>query len=498
MCTIKQKVLLIITDGIGEKPAGVYNAFSNAKKPTYEWLFANVPYGMLKTYGESVGLPSGQMGNSEVGHTILGCGRVLYQDLVKINKAIENGDLESSPTLRSFVHAHKRIHLIGLASDGGVHSHIEHILALARILCSWGKDVLIHAITDGRDVPPGTAKAFIQYILDNLPDNARIATLNGRFYAMDRDNRWERVSEAYDNIASATNPSDLSPLEYISAQSDEGITDEFIKPASFDYGGFHADDAVVFVNFRSDRARELVRMIGVHDFDACPRNAVVLPVLCMTNYDDDFNFPILFPKDHVQQTLAEIFASHKLRQLHVAETEKYAHVTFFFNGGVEKKFPLEERVLIPSPRVKTYDLKPEMSAGDVADAVLGGIEKGIDFIVVNFANGDMVGHTGNLAAAIRAVESVDTQLSRLLHVAKTKDYAIIVTSDHGNCEEMADDKGNPLTNHTVGEVWCFVIANGIKHVNNGSLANVAPTVLEIMGLPIPEQMLPSLLEHGDP
>lgn len=494
MCSIQQKVLLIITDGIGEKPATPYNAFTNAKKPTYDWLFAHAPHNLLATYGEAVGLPEGQMGNSEVGHMILGAGRVLYQDLVKINRAIASGELRDSATLRAFVAGKNRVHLIGLLSDGGVHSHMNHTLALAQILCEAGKEVLVHAITDGRDVPPHTARGFVEQTRASLPQGARIATISGRFYAMDRDNRWERVLQAYQSIAQGANPCSLSPEEYISMQEKNGITDEFIEPASFDYHGFFENDCAIFVNFRSDRAREIVRMIGAQTFDACVRGkAWVLPILCMTCYDETFGFPVLFPKEHVSPTLAEIFAANHLSQLHTAETEKYAHVTFFLNGGVEKEFPNETHVLVPSPHVKTYDLQPEMSAKEVSDVVIGGIEQGIDFIVVNFANGDMVGHTGNLQAAIAAVEAVDTELGRILKVAQAHDYAVLLTSDHGNCEEMADSHGNILTNHTVGDVWCFVLARGVKEVLRGSLANVAPSVLDMMGLPIPAVMEQSLL-----
>ncbi|MDE5816151.1 MAG: 2,3-bisphosphoglycerate-independent phosphoglycerate mutase [Helicobacter sp.] len=494
MCSIRQKVLLMITDGIGEKPATPYNAFTNAKKPTYDWLFAHVPHSLLATHGEAVGLPEGQMGNSEVGHMILGAGRVLYQDLVKINRAIASGELRDSPVLRAFVAGKNRVHLIGLLSDGGVHSHMNHTLALAQILCAQGLSVLVHAITDGRDVPPHTARGFVEQLRASLPQGARIATISGRFYAMDRDNRWERVLQAYQSIAQGANPSALSPEEYISAQEQNGITDEFIEPASFGYDGFCENDCAIFVNFRSDRAREIVRMIGAQTFDACERGrAWVLPILCMTCYDETFGFPVLFAKEHVSPTLAEIFAANNLSQLHTAETEKYAHVTFFLNGGIEKEFPNERHVLVPSPKVKTYDLQPEMSAKEVGDVVIGGIEQGIDFIVVNFANGDMVGHTGNLQAAIAAVEAVDAELGRILHVAQEYDYAVLLTSDHGNCEEMADSEGNVLTNHTVGDVWCFVLAHGVKELRRGSLANVAPSVLDMMGLPIPAVMEQSLL-----
>lgn len=485
-----QKTLLIITDGIGHKPSSPHNAFTQAKKPTYDSLFASAPHALLSTHGLSVGLPEGQMGNSEVGHMCIGAGRILYQDLVKISLALKDGSLEKNPTLLGFSSRVKRIHLAGLASDGGVHSHMEHLLGLAQIFSRLGHEVLLHLITDGRDVSPTSSKEFIAQALALESDLIKIATISGRYYAMDRDKRWDRIKRAFGVIARGDSPTSLTPQEYIQAQHQAGITDEFIEPAALGgYQGFEPSDGFVFANFRSDRAREIVSALGGASFEGFDRGAYQPPkTLAMTSYDDSFPFPILFPKEKVEPTLAQVISEAGLSQLHVAETEKYAHVTFFFNGGIETPWENESRVLIPSPSVATYDLKPEMSAPEVAEATLSGMRQGYDFIVVNFANGDMVGHTGNTEAAIRAVESVDKELGRLLEEAKKSGYAVILTSDHGNCEEMRDERGSILTNHTVGEVWCFILAQGVTEIREGGLNQIAPTVLKIMGLPIPKEM----------
>ena len=483
------KTILIITDGIGDSKQEKYNAFKAAKKPNYERLFQEVPYGMIKTYGLSVGLPDGQMGNSEVGHMCMGSGRILYQDLVKINQAIQNGTLLENPALQSLQNC-KRIHLVGLMSDGGVHSHLEHILALALGLEGKGYEILLHLITDGRDVLPQTALKFLEEVQTKIQNkNIKISSISGRFYAMDRDNRWERIEEAYNVIVCAENPQSISPQEYIHQSYQEGIFDEFIKPASFDNSGIKAKDGLIFVNFRSDRAREIVSALGNEKFSEFQRKKwLKIPLITMTPYDKNFDFPILFPKENIPNTLAEVISKHHLRQFHTAETEKYAHVTFFFNGGLEEPYPNETRVLIPSPKVKTYDQKPEMSAKEVGDCVLKAIQENYDFIVVNFANGDMVGHTGVYEAAIKAVEAVDSEIGRIYESAKQNDYAFVLTSDHGNCEEMQNDKGEILTNHTTGEVWCFISAPNVQKVQNGGLNNIAPSILKLMGLEIPKEM----------
>ncbi|MCE3036886.1 2,3-bisphosphoglycerate-independent phosphoglycerate mutase [Helicobacter sp. faydin-H20] len=489
---MSQKTILIITDGIGHNPDHNYNAFANAKKPTYDWLFENIPHSLIHTYGEHVGLPDGQMGNSEVGHMSLGSGQIIYQDLVKINRSIQENTLKDNKILQNFLQKNKRIHLCGLLSNGGVHSHIEHFIALLKIAQSYQKQIFLHLISDGRDVLPQTLKTFIKQILPFCNQNTTIATLSGRFYAMDRDKRWERINQAYQTIANGKNSTKLPILDYIEQSYHQEIYDEFIIPASFhDYTGFKDGDGFLFSNFRSDRAREIIEAID----KKAPINSLnpaKIDIVTMTEYDKNFTYPILFSKENIANCLAKIIAEHQLTQAHVAETEKYAHVTFFFNGGIEEPFMGETRALIASPKVKTYDLQPEMSAKEVGDAVLNFIKQKVDFIVVNFANGDMVGHTGNYEASIKAVEAVDKELGRIFKEAKDKDYAIILTSDHGNCEKMQDSNGKILTNHTVGDVWCFVFAEGIKTLQNGNLSNIAPSVLKIMGLPIPKEMHPPL------
>lgn len=491
---MSKKAILIITDGIGYSAKTEYNAFYNAKKPTYDRLFKEVPYSLIDTFGLSVGLPEGQMGNSEVGHMTIGSGRVLYQDLVKISLALQEHTLASNPELVKLLGSSKRLHLVGLMSDGGVHSHIDHMLGLADIAAEAGKEVWLHLITDGRDVSPTSAKLYLHQVQAHLGSQIKIATIGGRFYSMDRDNRWERVEKGYSAIVKATPRSDNSPSDYIENSYANDETDEFLVPTAFEgYDGFKPNDAVLTFNFRSDRMREMVTAIGSESFDGFEREYIPVNLATMTEYDKSFTYPVLFRKEAPKNTLAEVISGHGLRQLHTAETEKYAHVTFFLNGGIDEPYTNETRVLIPSPDVKTYDMQPKMSATEVGDAVLTGIDEGNDFIVVNFANGDMVGHTGVFEAAIEAVETVDHELERIIERAKANDYAVVLTSDHGNCEEMRDAQGNVLTNHTVGKVWCFVIADGVTKVEAGGLNNIAPTVLNLMGIERPEEMDHSLI-----
>lgn len=486
---MRKKVVLVITDGIGLNESKEWNAFESAKKPNYDFLFKNIPYSLLSTFGTDIGLPEGQMGNSEVGHMCIGSGRVLYQDLVKISMAIDNKTLEKNETLLSFCKDLNVVHLCGLASDGGVHSHINHLKALALILQSFGKKVYIHAITDGRDIPPFSAPKFIEELLELESSNIKLATISGRFYTMDRDNRWERIKVAYDCLTLGTNPQE-NPLKYLESQFKENISDEFIIPASFNgFSGIKDNEGFIFTNFRSDRAREIIKALGNADFSEFERDkSPKIKILTMCEYDKTFSFPILFPKEDIDDTLAEIISKNNLTQAHIAETEKYAHVTFFFNGGKEEVLKNEVRFLIPSPKVKTYDLKPEMSAKEVCDAVLENMQKNIDFIVINFANGDMVGHTGSFEAAIKAVEVVDKELGRIIESAKENNYSLIITSDHGNCEKMKDELGNILTNHTAGYVWCFVLDKDVKKVENGKLDNIAPSVLKLLDIEIPKVM----------
>ena len=486
---MSKKTVLIITDGIGHNSSCSFNAFCNAKKPTYDYLFSNVPYSLIHTYGEYVGLPEDQMGNSEVGHMTIGSGRVLYQDLVKIHLAIKNDTLKDNVIVKNTIEKSNNIHLIGLASDGGVHSHIDHIIALAKIAQNKNKKVWLHLITDGRDVAPDCAKIYIEKVINICNENIKIATIGGRYYGMDRDNRWDRVELAYNAITNATPKTKDNILDFIDNSYKNEIFDEFLIPTALDgYDGIKDGDGVIFCNFRSDRARELSSVFAKNDFKEFEKKTLNVQIASMTQYDKNIPIPVIFEKDNPTNTLAQVISDAGLSQLHTAETEKYAHVTFFFNGGVEEPFLNETRVLIPSPNVATYDLQPQMSAPKVGEAVRLAMKNQTDFIVVNFANGDMVGHTGVYEAAIKAVEAVDYELGLILEEAKKENYNIVLTSDHGNCEMMKDENGNTLTNHTVGDVYCFVIAPNVKEVKTGSLNNIAPTVLKLMGLDIPKEM----------
>ncbi len=491
---MSKKVVLVITDGIGYSSKTENNAFYNASKPTYDKLFKQTPHSLVDTSGLSVGLPEGQMGNSEVGHMSIGSGRVLYQDLVKISLALSENTLEKNEALQNILKSSQRIHLIGLMSDGGVHSHIDHFMGIAKIAAQNGNTVFLHLITDGRDVSPTSAQKYLKIVESHLSENIKIATISGRFYAMDRDSRWTRLQRAYEAIVDATPKTDFEPAGYIGSSYALGETDEFVEPIAFEgYEGMKHGDSVLTVNFRSDRMRELVTALGDINFSHFNRRIIDINLATMTEYDKSFSYPVLFAKDAPKNTLAEIISANGLKQLHTAETEKYAHVTFFLNGGIDEPYANETRVLIPSPDVKTYDMQPEMSANEVAGAVLGAMDEDYDFVVVNFANGDMVGHTGDEEAAKIAVNTVDIQLGKIIQKAKENDYAVVITSDHGNCEEMKDDDGNVLTNHTVGKVWCFVIADGVTKVNEGALNNIAPTVLKLMGIEIPSEMDSSLI-----
>ena len=486
---LSKKTVLVITDGIGFSSKLEHNAFHNAIKPNYDKLFEEVPHSLIDTSGLSVGLPEGQMGNSEVGHMSIGSGRVLYQDLVKISLSLSENTLEENKELQNLFKASDRLHLIGLMSDGGVHSHIDHFMGIAKIAAKNGKKVFLHLITDGRDVSPTSAQKYINIVESNLSENIQIATIAGRFYAMDRDNRWGRVQRAYEAIIDAKPKTDFEPAGYIGSSYSLGETDEFIEPTAFQgYDGLEEGDSVLTINFRSDRMRELVSAIGSPDFHEFPRTYKMTNLATMTEYDKSFSYPTLFSKETPKNTLAEVISAKGLRQLHTAETEKYAHVTFFLNGGIDEPYENETRALIPSPDVKTYDMKPEMSAPEVGNTVLKAMDEEYDFVVVNFANGDMVGHTGDEEAAKVAVTTVDTQLGNIIKKAKEKDYAVVITSDHGNCEEMKDEDGNTLTNHTTGKVWCFVMADGVTKVESGGLNNIAPTVLKLMDIEIPSEM----------
>jgi len=491
---LSKKAILVITDGIGYSDKTEFNAFYNATKPTYDKLFKEVPHSLIDTFGLSVGLPEGQMGNSEVGHMTIGSGRILYQDLVKISLALSEGTLEKNDVLQDLFSKSDRLHLIGLMSEGGVHSHINHFIGIAEIAAKYGKKVFLHLITDGRDVSPTSAEKYLEQISNHLNENIQIATIGGRFYVMDRDNRWERVERGYNAIVNAAPKTDFDPAGYIGHSYSLGETDEFVEPTAFNgYDGMKDGDSVLTINFRSDRMREIVTAIADKEFSSFERTPLDVNLATITEYDKSFTYPVLFRKEAPANTLAEVISNNNLRQLHTAETEKYAHVTFFLNGGIDEPYKNETRVLIPSPDVKTYDEKPEMSAKEVGDVVLKGMDEDYGFIVVNFANGDMVGHTGDFEAAKKAVNAVDTELGRIIQKAKEHDYAVVITSDHGNCEEMRDENGDILTNHTVGKVWCFVLADGVDKVEAGGLNNIAPTVLKLMDIEIPSEMDHSLV-----
>lgn len=482
---MKQKIILVITDGIGCNTNSEFNAFAAAKKPNYDWLFKNSANSLLRTSGLAVGLPNAQMGNSEVGHMTIGSGRVLYQNLVKIDKAIENGSLLKNEILKNLFKKCKRVHIIGLYSDGGVHSHLDHFDALCQMVLDNKNELFVHAITDGRDVSPLSGVKFIQ----NLENKFKISTISGRFYAMDRDKRWDRVKQYYEVIKNGKNCCDLMPSSYIQNSYDMNVTDEFIEPVCFNgFDGIKQDDGIIFINFRNDRVRQIVAALGNDEFENFERNEICKNIVTMTNYDDNFKFEILFKNEEIKDTLSEVISKTGLTQLHTAETEKYAHITFFLNGGKEEPVLNETRILVPSPKIKTYDEKPQMSAHEVCDVVCRGILSGEDFIVVNFANGDMVGHTGNYEASIKAVEAVDECMGKILKVAKDQNYAYMQISDHGNCEQMRSDDGGLLTNHTTFDVFCFVLADGVKTIKYGGLSNVAPTILKIMGIEIPKVM----------
>lgn len=485
---MNKKTLLIITDGIGYNKEHKFNAFLSAKKPTYDKLFKSTPYSLISTSGMSVGLPDGQMGNSEVGHMCIGSGRILYQNLVKINQAVQENTLEKNDALVGLFDKTESIHILFLLSDGGVHSHINHTIELAKIAKKEGKKIFLHLITDGRDVSPSSAKTYLKMLDPILDENVLIASISGRFFTMDRDKRWQRVQKGYDAFVNATPKTKKSPNEYISYMYEKGITDEFIEPVAFDgFDGVKKDDGIILANFRNDRMREIAQALGDKEFKEFPTKGT-FNVITMTKYDESFSYPIMFKPDILENTLAQVISDNGLSQLHTAETEKYAHVTFFFNGGVEEPTLNESRVLIPSPKVATYDMKPQMSAKEVGEAVLKAMDEEYDFIVVNFANGDMVGHTGVFDAAVKAVEAVDEELGRIFDKSDDKGYNVILTSDHGNCEMMQDENGKVLTNHTTFDVYCFVKAPHVTKVQKGGLSNIAPTILKLMDLPIPPQM----------
>ncbi len=490
----------MILDGWGLAPAVSTNAAAMARTPNLDEFFANYPHTTLQASGRAVGLPAGQIGNSEVGHLNIGSGRIIYQSLTRIDKAVEDGELLQNPVLVQVMDqtlaAGKALHLLGLLSDGGVHSHIEHLLALLRMAKAKGlQHVYVHAFLDGRDVGPKTALTYIAQLEATMHEIGvgQLATVSGRYYAMDRDKRWERVERAYNVIVGRADKTAASAAAGVEASYAAGVTDEFVEPFAVAGvpGAVKAGDGVIFFNFRPDRAREITRALHDEDFIYFTRPADVRPVnyVCMTQYDATIDAPVAFPPEEIADTLGEVLAKHGLVQLRIAETEKYAHVTFFFNGGVEAPNAGEERILIPSPKVATYDLQPEMSAEEVTQALLAELDKDkFDAIILNFANPDMVGHTGVLSAAIAAMEKVDDCAGRIVRRVLELDGSVCITADHGNLEKMAEADGSPNTAHTTNPVP-FILVSKQKHkLHSGILADIAPTLLELLQLEQPKAM----------
>ena len=494
------KALLMILDGWGIGPHEHSNAIYSTPTPYWDHLLATYAHSQLMACGEDVGLPDGQMGNSEVGHLNIGGGRVVYQDLVKINKSIANGSILKNPEIVSaFSYAQstgKGIHFMGLTSNGGVHSSLDHLFALCDIAKEYQlKDVFIHCFMDGRDTDPESGKGFVAQVEEHCAHSAGVvATVTGRYYAMDRDKRWERIKLAYDQLVDGVGRQSDNMTQAIQESYDEGVTDEFIEPIvnSTVDGRIKEGDVVIFFNYRNDRAKELTIVLtqqdmpdqGMHTIDG-------LQYYCMTPYDASFTgLHILFPKENVQNTLAEYLSYCGKKQLHIAETEKYAHVTFFFNGGREEPFDGEDRILVPSPKVATYDLKPEMSAYEVKDKLVAAIgEEKYDFIVVNYANGDMVGHTGVYEAIQKAVVAIDQCVHDTVEAARSHGYEVIIIADHGNADHAVNEDGTPNTAHSLNPVPCiYVTENRDATVHNGRLADVAPSILQIMGLEQPAEM----------
>jgi 2,3-bisphosphoglycerate-independent phosphoglycerate mutase len=497
--------MLVVLDGFGLGDGGASDATATGHTPFFDRLGREFPRASIATSGEAVGLPPGQMGNSEVGHMTLGSGRIIDQDMTRISKAFERGELASNPAIGGALEAAQRhdrvLHLLGLVSDGGVHSHLDHLLALVRFCGQEGIRPVLHAFLDGRDTPPTSGLGYLEGVLPALDAaGGHVATVCGRYYAMDRDRRWERVQQAYDALVSRRGVEADDPLQAIRDSYAKEETDEFMRPAVLRGGRALKDgDAVLFFNFRADRARELTNALtGVRPDqygDALRRREDVRPsaFVCLTEYDKEFGLPIAFEPVHPTRILGELVAERGMHQLRVAETEKYAHVTFFFNCGREDPFPGEDRILVPSPRdVATYDHKPEMSAFAVTRELMGRLrEGGYDFVLVNFANPDMLGHTGILAAATKAVETIDTCLEGVMEALLAAGGQALVTADHGNCELMVDpDTGGPHTAHTTNPVplWWVTSAAGGRHLRDGGLSDIAPTLLDLLGLPIPEEM----------
>ena len=499
---MNKKVILMILDGWGISPNPEVSAIDKANTPFIDSLYKNYPNATLRTDGLNVGLPEGQMGNSEVGHMNLGAGRIVYQDLAKINLAVQNNTLSKEEELvKAFAYAkqnNKPVHLLGLLSDGGVHSHINHVYGLIDAANDAGlKDIFVHAFTDGRDVDPKSGLDFVSSLEEFLKNkNGKIASVTGRYYAMDRDKRWERVKLAYDAIVNGEGEHSKNLQESIKKSYENNVTDEFIKPiVAVDENNkpvatLKDGDVVIFFNFRTDRGRQLTQVLSQQDFHEQNMHKLNLYYVTMTNYDNTFQaVHVIFEKDNLNDTLGEILEKHHKKQIRIAETEKYPHVTFFFSGGRETPFVGESRILRNSPKVATYDLQPEMSAYELRDALVPELEKEeVDFVCLNFANGDMVGHTGVMEAAIKACEAVDECVKSVVSTALNHNYTTILIADHGNCDTMINPDGSPNTAHTTNPVPIILIDKDLKHVESGILGDLAPTILKLMGIPQPAAM----------
>jgi 2,3-bisphosphoglycerate-independent phosphoglycerate mutase len=499
---MNKKVILMILDGWGTSPDPKVSAIDNAQTPFIDSLYNDYPHASLRTDGEHVGLPKGQMGNSEVGHMNLGAGRIVYQDLAKINLAIENDTLKDEKELVDALayakKSNKKVHFLGLLSNGGVHAHTNHLKGFIDAAHTVGvQNSFIHAFTDGRDVDPKSGKKYVEDIENYISNtNTKLASVTGRYYAMDRDKRWERVQLAYHALVHGEGTKTTNLAESIAKNYDADITDEFIKPliCTNEQGQplatIEKDDVVIFFNFRTDRGRELTEMLYQRDFSEYNTKKLDLYYVTITNYSDDFKgVKVIFSKDNITETLGEVLEQNNKKQIRIAETEKYPHVTFFFSGGQETPFQGESRILKNSPKVATYDLKPEMSAYELRDALVPELEKGdVDFVCLNFANGDMVGHTGIMEAAIKACEAVDICAKDVITTGLENGYTTLLIADHGNCETMMNPDGTPHTAHTTNPVPVILIDKDLEHIKDGVLGDIAPTILKLIGIPQPASM----------
>ena len=499
MASVPKPVMLVILDGWGWREEAADNAVRQGRTPTFDRLWSGCPHALLRTSGGDVGLPDGQMGNSEVGHLNIGAGRVVLQELVRIGLACADGSIARSPALLALIDALKTsggtCNMMGLVSPGGVHSHQDHAVALARVLADAGVKVAVHVFTDGRDTPPRSGADDVRHLEAALAQGATIATVSGRYYAMDRDKRWERVQKAYSVMAEGEGPRFPDAVAVVETGYAADVTDEFILPACVgDWSGMKDGDAILCFNFRADRVRQILGAFLDPAFDGFPRKRVLhfAAAVGMTSYSErlDTMLGTLFPPEQLHNLLGELVSKAGLHQLRMAETEKYPHVTYFMNGGEETPYPGEDRIMVPSPKVATYDLQPEMSAQPLADKAVEAIDSGrYDLIVLNFANPDMVGHTGILAAAIKAVETVDFELGRIEQAIARQGGALLIIADHGNCELMRDpETGGPHTAHTTNPVPVIMVGGGPGPLHNGRLADVAPTLLDLMGLKQPPEM----------